>query len=442
MGLDPRSVMLLGRADGRMSEELLHRADVGSIFKQAARERVAEAVRSCMDAGDRAEALDRSPQISARGCRLGVPAPKEVLGVLARQPAEFRRDQWRQLHRKPHPGFFDAEGKPSIRIERGASQHRSVAPPKTGVEQQQDIASRPCANVRGLGRIAACNLVAGHKKRVDLFLTEGHGNGRVDARQFDTRCGILIDQFLIDTPAKKEANVIQFFSRGPGADFPGSAPTGYVCRLSVHQAHLGKCSESSRVVSDGRRPDVPIDAIRKITIDRLCNRETFGIRSHFSNLDRVEAPNSLIPIRSMERAAKGLGSAWDFSISPDGAVAERVRLPLFCESTWTKMTTISDEFHGANRIKFVHGFCETLYTGSWTPENKELNWRKRVTLKIAIEPTFNSFSDLRFAENAITCQISGFLYTVYKTPQPLERYYAPPPRSIPAGSAGKTTCTT
>ncbi len=411
MTLDPRRIVLLGCSHGRMSEQLLHRAYVGAVLQQTTRERIAKAMRRGVDARDLAQALNGAPQVTNDGRGFAAAGPEKVLGIVGGQTGKLVGYRCGELHLQRNARLLRTKREAIVSRQGASTENGGVRPAKAGMQQQQNEGPGQASDVTDLGGIIAGNLIARGQQPVNLVLAIGHGGNLIDARRTNACSGVLTDEFSPDAPAEEEAEMFQFLSLCRWSDLPFCAPCGDVCRGDMIKAHRGEGSEGSPVAGDSGSADVARLAISKVACRGFSHGEAARCGRGLANLDGHEAANRLVPVVRSERAADGSADSHS-PVAPNGAGTERVVLPLPAEFAASQMPAVGGQ-HPANRIAFVRGFCEIVYTGHGTRINIEFFWRKLVGVGIAGFRLFNNFNSLRMPKSSASATKPHCLYAAY-----------------------------
>lgn len=343
MRLDPRRVMFLCSAHGRMPQQFLYSANVATVFQQAAGESVTEPMRSGVHVGDLADPLDGAPEIASDRCWLGFASPEKVIGVGGRQCAEFASNLGRQLDLKRQTSLLHAEKEIVVGAQAGTFQDRRIGTPQAAVEQQQQEGTSTAADVWRLIGIVARYLVASRKHCIDLLLRVRHSGRLIDSRGRNRLHGIFGEQFSLAAPLEEEPKVFQFLSLRGRRDIAQHAPLGYGVSRDLRQRNIWKCSQRSTVAGDGGLADVARRALSQIFSGELLDRLALGLIRWSRERQCADLANRLIPIVGTEAAPPALSAK--SSIGPYGAGAECVVLSFALMLARFKMPTIRCDAH-------------------------------------------------------------------------------------------------
>lgn len=423
MTLNPRRIVLFGCSHGRMSQQLLHRAYVGAVLQQPARERIAEPVRRRVKLGQFADALHRAPQVSNDGRGLASTGPEKELGIAGGQAAKLVSHRSGEMDSQRNTRLLRPQRKVVVLSgQSAAAENGGIASPKAGVEQQKNDCPSPAANVAGFGGVVTREPITCGQQLFDFLLGVGHRRARVDARRPNTISGVALDEFAADAPAKEEAQMLQFLSLCARLDLPSRAPLGDVRRGDVSNGHVGERPKGAPVAGDCGCPDVPGPAISEVAFGCFRHSTPAGLRFGLANLDRHDSANSFIPVFCLETAADGSANSHP-SVGPNRASAERVVLPLALLRTPLQVPSIGRE-HGDYRSASVRGFCEIVYTGREPRAKSWFGWRKLVGVGSSGIPALNDLSNMHPHRSLCFPSFSLSLYAAYTALNPKRNPYA------------------
>lgn len=165
-------VMLLGGSDGRVSEELLHGADVGTAGEQLDGEGVAEAMRVSVGyAGERAESLNRTAHVARAASHGGVVGPEKVVRMLGGEGDQRFDGIGMEQDFERHAGLLsrlqrEVAGRG---VKCGAAELGHVADTKAAIEEGIDEGAGAFTDVRSTSGVVAGQAIAGGDELAELL---------------------------------------------------------------------------------------------------------------------------------------------------------------------------------------------------------------------------------------------------------------------------------
>ena len=359
MGQNEVRVVLLGRSDGLVAEELLNGADVRALAEQLDSEGVPEAVRVRMNLSDGAEALDGSAQVATARIGVTVAGPEEVTGVFGGQGLKSGLGVRVKEHLKVNVGLHGSQREvPRSRIEGGSAQFGDVRDAEPAVEERVDQSEGPLADVARMGGVRARDLVTCRNELPDFLAGEGERRSILNSGRTDLLGRVIGAPVAVLAPREEHTQVRNLFPPGARLQLAINA---------VERGHLNGCDgplpEPLREVVEGAGvgPDGGPGEVALLTVLEKCGYGALDGLTGVSDLwgevparlQYLNAARRSLPTRRIEGLSEA--ASVQLSISPDGALAERV-IPAFRGVfTGVGMTPMEGQ-----HVTILTQFCHTL----------------------------------------------------------------------------------
>ena len=359
MGQNEVRVVLLGRSDGLVAEELLNGADVRALAEQLDGEGVPEAVRVGMNLGDGAEALNGSAQVATARVGVTVTGPEEVIGVFGGQGLKGGLSVRVKEHLEVNVGLHGSQREvPCSRIEGGSAQFGDVRDAEPTVEERVDQSEGPLADVARLGGVGARDLVTCRNNLPDFLAGEWERRHILNPGFTDFLGRVIGAPVAVLAPREEHTQMRNLFP--PGARLQ-------LAVVAVERGHVNGCDipfteplrkavEGTGVDPNGGPGEVALLAVLEkcgySTLDGLAGVSAFWneVPARLQYLNAARGPLPTGRIKGLSEAA-----SVQLSISPDGALAERV-IPAFRGVfTGVGMTPMEGQ-----HVTILTQFCHTI----------------------------------------------------------------------------------